>query len=87
MRTPDAPTQHVRNDLGDAFVRALLEDFRCHGPTAVGALRNKDPSAYLRVVASVIPKNLRVDVGFSLVDLLASLRETDSNSDPTDASE
>ena len=69
--------QSARNELGDAFVRALLQDFSSHGAVAIAALRYKDPSAYLRVVASVIPKDLQVDVGVSLVDLLVSLQESD----------
>ncbi|MCP4328409.1 MAG: hypothetical protein GY791_08235 [Alphaproteobacteria bacterium] len=59
--------------LADDFVRALHEDFRDHGVAAVRALREKDPSTYVRVVVAAMTKELRLDVGLSLVDLLAAM--------------
>ena len=39
-------------------MRALADDFAEHGPEAISEARAKDPVGYLRVVASLMPKEL-----------------------------
>lgn len=46
----------ARNRLSEAFVAAVADDFAEHGPDALAALRKSDPGAYLRVVASFVPR-------------------------------
>ena len=38
------------------FVAALAADFAEHGAAAISALRRRDPNAYLRICASVLPR-------------------------------
>ena len=38
------------------FVAALASDFAEHGADAISALRQRDPNAYLRICASVLPR-------------------------------
>ena len=49
-----------RNKLGEDFVRALSEDFQEHGLKAIVQVRQDDPSAYLKVIAQVVPKELNI---------------------------
>ena len=49
-----------RNRLGEAFVDDLFADWRENGSQVIVAVRKADPSTYLRVVASILPKELSV---------------------------
>lgn len=51
-----------RNKLGEAFIEALYDDFREHGIEAVRACRATAPDVYLRVLASLMPKELAIEV-------------------------
>ena len=70
-----------RNRLGEAFVDDLFADWRENGSQVIVAVRKADPSTYLRVVASILPKELSVtkatwdDVSDDeLLEYLAKLR-------------
>ena len=70
-----------RNRLGEAFVDDLCADWKENGPQVIVAVRKADPSTYLRVVASILPKELSVTKGTfddvsddELLGLLAILR-------------
>lgn len=47
-----------RNRLGEDFVSALHEDFKTHGQEAVETVRKERPDVYLKVIATVIPKEI-----------------------------
>ena len=47
-----------RNKLTDLFLAAVFEDFDEHGVPALQSLREKDPVNYLRLVSSLIPREL-----------------------------
>lgn len=71
-----------RNKLGEAFVLALHEDFEEHGPAVIETVRTEKPDQYLKVIASILPKDLNVNVNKfeSLTDeqLADRLRELQS---------
>jgi hypothetical protein len=46
-----------RNLLGQQFVAAVSEDWTKHGATVLAKVRNNNPSAYLRVVASLVSRD------------------------------
>ncbi|MDQ0450043.1 DUF5681 domain-containing protein [Methylobacterium aerolatum] len=50
-----------RNKLGEAFLTALSQDFDEHGVKAIEAARSEDPVAYVKVVASLLPKELKIE--------------------------
>ena len=50
----------ARNRLQGDFMRALSEDFAAHGKEAIAQCRMDKPDVYLRVVASLFPKELEV---------------------------
>jgi len=60
---PSGRPKGSRNKLGEAFLTALSEDFDTHGTNAIERCRKADPVAYVRVVASLLPKELKVDRG------------------------
>jgi hypothetical protein len=71
-----------RNRLGEAFISDLERDWLQHGADAVAKVREADTSTYLRVVASILPKELNVTVSVldtmsddDLLVLLQGLRE------------
>lgn len=47
-----------RNRLTETFIAAIENDFAEHGPEALAKLRAVDPAAYLRIVASLVPRDL-----------------------------
>ena len=49
-----------RNRLQGDFMRALSEDFAAHGKEAIIQCRAEKPDVYLRIVASLFPKELEV---------------------------
>jgi hypothetical protein len=55
---PNGRPKGSRNKLGEAFVSALLEDWEKHGIAAIEKVRDEKPADYLKVVASVIPKEV-----------------------------
>ena len=60
-----------RNRLGVAFVEAMLGDFEEHGRTVIASLRDDKPEQYLRIVASILPKE--IELGEDAIDTIASV--------------
>ena len=52
----------ARNKLGEAFVSDMLADWEEHGAVVIAQVREEKPDQYLKVVASVLPKELNVKV-------------------------
>lgn len=57
-----------RNKLGEAFIAALHDDFQAHGVAAIQQVREERPHEYLKVVASILPKELKVTTESELTD-------------------
>lgn len=53
----------ARNKLGEEFVKDMLADWQEHGKAAIEEVRKKRPSDYLKVVASILPKDINFRVG------------------------
>ena len=49
-----------RDKLGRAFIEALSADFDEHGEAVIAAVRNERPHEYMKVVASILPKEIEV---------------------------
>ena len=52
----------ARNKLGEAFIEALHESFIEHGATAIQTVIDEKPEQYLKVIASLCPKDLNLTV-------------------------
>lgn len=55
---PNGRTKGARNKLGYAFVEALEADFTVHGKEAIEKVRDAKPHEYLKVVASLLPREI-----------------------------
>jgi hypothetical protein len=51
-------SKHV---LTEDYLCALSADFSRHGPKAISDLRKKDLSTYMRLVASLIPRDFKIE--------------------------
>lgn len=61
-KSPGRP-KGSRNKLGEAFLADMLEDWSNHGPAVIAEVRAEKPDQYLKVVASILPKELNLRVG------------------------
>ena len=68
--------------LSEAFLAALCEDFVEHGKDVIEAVRTEKPDQYLKVIASILPKQIEVAVdpfeGMSDEDLALLIRASDA---------
>jgi len=70
----------ARSRLSESFLKAIADDFDQHGIETLIAMREQRPADYVKVVASLLPKDRRIELdsgNASLVDLLSSI-QTDS---------
>jgi hypothetical protein len=51
-----------RNQLGEAFIADFYVDWQAHGVATIEAVRERSPVDYLKVVASILPKDLNMKV-------------------------
>ena len=52
----------ARNKLGEEFLQDMLADWKINGVEAISKVRDEKPDVYLKVVASILPKELNVRV-------------------------
>ncbi|MDX1222707.1 hypothetical protein GOL85_13340 [Sinorhizobium medicae] len=71
-----------RNKLGEQFINDLYEDWQTHGVVTLARVREEKPDQYLKVVASILPKDLNVNINSTdeLTDeqLIERIRSLDS---------
>lgn len=54
---PKGRPKGVKNMLNENFLRALHDDFQEHGNDAIVTVREKKPVDYLKIIASLVPKD------------------------------
>ena len=59
---PKGRPKGSRNQLTEEFLKALAKDFNKHGMAALEAMRQETPGEYIRVVASLMPRELNVKI-------------------------
>lgn len=57
----------ARNKLGEVFLKEMLSDFEQHGPKVIETVRTEKPDQYLKVVASILPKEIEAGEELSSV--------------------
>ena len=57
---PKGRPKGSRNKLGEAFLNALHDDFAKHGVEAIAEVRENKPDAYMKVIASILPKEIEL---------------------------
>ena len=65
---PAGRPKGARNKLGEQFIADLYEDWQNHGVATHARGRDEKPDQYLKVVASILPKDLNVNIN-SMDDL------------------
>lgn len=55
---PSGRPRGGRNRLSEVFLSIVVDDFVAHGTEAIAQLRQKDPAAYLRLIAALVPREL-----------------------------
>lgn len=48
----------ARNKLGEDFIRTLADDFAEHGVETIQKVRKDDPTAYAKIIASILPREV-----------------------------
>lgn len=59
---PQGRPKGARNKFGEAFLEAMHADFEKHGVAAIEKVRAEKPDQYLKVIASILPKDLNVNI-------------------------
>ncbi|HWA17728.1 MAG TPA: DUF5681 domain-containing protein [Devosia sp.] len=62
---PKGRPRGARSKLGEKFLEDLLEDWKANGSAVIVKVREDKPDQYLRVVASVIPREVDLEVAGS----------------------
>ena len=59
---PKGRPKGSRNALGEDFLKAMHADFVTHGADVIAEVRATKPDAYLKVVASILPKQAEITI-------------------------
>lgn len=59
---PAGRPKGARNKLGEAFIEALYEDFQEFGKESICLVREEKTDVYIKVIASLMPKEMHVKV-------------------------
>jgi hypothetical protein len=72
----------IRAKFSNAFLADFLSDWQANGAAAIKTVRVRDPSTYLRVAASILPRELMVDAVVSTgmtaeerIEMIAALKQ------------
>lgn len=57
---PGGKPKSTRNRLQGDFMRRLSDDFERYGIYAIARMRRDDPGAYIRAIATLMPKELEI---------------------------
>jgi hypothetical protein len=60
IANPAGRPKGSRNKLGEQFIQALQQDFETNGVQAIATVREERPHEYLKVVASLLPKQIEI---------------------------
>ena len=52
----------ARTKLGEQFLSALQRDFEAHGVKAIARVRTERPQDYVKVIASLMPRDLNLNI-------------------------
>ncbi len=65
---PAGRPKGARSKLGEAFLEALHNDFQEHGVATIAKVREEKPDQYVKVVASLLPKEIKIEAASELTD-------------------
>lgn len=70
---PTGRPKGARSKLGEDFLKALHADFEKHGAAAIVEVRKTKPDQYIKVIASILPKE--IDFGENATEVLKQSRD------------
>ncbi len=83
---PKGRPKGSRNKLCEAFISELYADWVQNGVESIETVRQNKPDVYLKVIASIIPKEMNIEFnkyeGLSDVELVKRIRELDNAIEP-----
>ena len=84
---PKGRAKGSRNKLGEAFIEALHDDFLENGVAAIQTVRAEKPDQYLKVIASLLPKDVNLTINdqygeMSDDELIDRIRQLDATIAP-----
>jgi hypothetical protein len=83
---PNGRPKGARNKLGEAFLEDLLASWEANGPAVITRVIDEKPEQYLKVVASLMPKDLNINVNqvgeMTDEQLIERIRKLDSTIQP-----
>ena len=59
---PNGRPKGSRHKLEEDFLRALAEDFDAHGVVAITAMRDGRPGDYVKMIASLMPREATINI-------------------------
>ena len=65
---PKGRPKSARSALSENFLQTLSRDFEKNGEAAIKQCRQEDVSAYIRVIASIVPKELTINEGETAIE-------------------
>ncbi|WP_292509278.1 hypothetical protein [Mesorhizobium sp.] len=66
---PSGRPRRAKKTLADGFLEAIRADFRAHGAGVIAEVRTEKPDQYLKIVLSVLPKDLPRDLHVNIKSL------------------
>jgi hypothetical protein len=63
---PAGRPKGARSKLGEEFINAMLADFTKNGKLAIETVRDEKPDQYLKVIASILPKEITGEDGAAI---------------------
>lgn len=57
---PAGRPKGAKHKLQEDFIRELALDFEAHGIAAISEVRERSPAQYLKVIASILPKEVEI---------------------------
>ena len=70
---PNGRAKGARSRLSEGFLSDLAEHWQEHGKDAISRACEKSPVEYLRVVASLMPRNVELSVDKGLASVLEAI--------------
>ena len=58
---PSGRPKGSRNRISEAMLKALADDFDTHGVVVIETVRADRPHDYLKIIASLLPKQMEID--------------------------
>ena len=58
---PNGRPKGSRNRISEACLKALADDFDAHGTSVIETVRTERPHDYLKIVASLVPKQMEIE--------------------------